>query len=126
MHRIDWELALTRTTLGIPEANPSPAPHLGEIKDDIRRVELRQTVGVAVQQFLHVEQGAMVCSARIVEAVPDMDRSSRLHPDDGHPDTPRLTRACCAEVGLLTRSTTEARWRHAVDSAVTCQYRGAG
>ena len=38
------------------------------------REELRQHLAAyQFSQFLHGEQGALICSARIVESVPDMD-----------------------------------------------------
>jgi hypothetical protein len=78
MHRIDWRLDLDPDDpLGMP---PQSNPLLGsrtweKIKDNPRAVgELRRNqTGWQFSQFLHGEQGAMICSARIVESVPDLD-----------------------------------------------------
>jgi hypothetical protein len=78
LHRIDWHLDLDPDNpLGMPEqTNPLIGSRTWErIKDDPREVgELRRNqTGWQFSQFLHGEQGAMICSARIVESVPDLD-----------------------------------------------------
>jgi P-aminobenzoate N-oxygenase AurF len=78
MHRIDWDLDIDQTDpLGMPPAaNPIATSRTWErIQDDPRAVgELRQhQTAWQFSQFLHGEQGAMICSARIVESVPDLD-----------------------------------------------------
>jgi P-aminobenzoate N-oxygenase AurF len=74
--RIDWSLDVDPT-------NPigSPDEFLGlfgspawEAADEPRRAEFRQhNAAWSFSQFLHGEQGALVCAAKIVEVVPDMD-----------------------------------------------------
>lgn len=74
--RIDWDLELDPgDPLGMPrETNPiaSSRTYAKLGPKDIE--ELNQHVAAwQFSQFLHGEQGAMVCSARIVESVPDLD-----------------------------------------------------
>ncbi len=78
IHRIDWELDVDPDDpLGMPPlANPIATSRTWErIQDDPKAVgELRQHQAAwQFSQFLHGEQGAMICSARIVESVPDLD-----------------------------------------------------
>jgi hypothetical protein len=74
--RIDWDvdvdpsnvLGRADNTVGI---YGSPQWHKLGPKD---RLELKQHIAAwQFSQFLHGEQGAMVCAARIVETVPDLD-----------------------------------------------------
>ncbi|MCG5214133.1 ferritin-like domain-containing protein [Streptosporangium sp. KLBMP 9127] len=74
--RIDWDLEVDPyDVLGIPDQSiaiyDTPLWHR---MDDKQRKEVRRH-GASWQfsQFLHGEQGAMICSARIVESVPDLD-----------------------------------------------------
>ena len=74
--RIDWSLELDPgDPLGMPkETNPiaSSRTYAKLGPKDIE--ELNQHLASwQFSQFLHGEQGAMVCSARIVESVPDLD-----------------------------------------------------
>ena len=78
MHRIDWDLPIDPDDpLGMPpEANSIATSRTWDrIKDDPREVAQLRRHQAAWQfsQFLHGEQGAMICSARIVESVPDLD-----------------------------------------------------
>jgi len=76
--RIDWALPLDLTNpLGMP---PETVPIFGsktyeKIKDDtVEMGRLAQhMVAWQFSQFLHGEQGAMICAARICESVPDLD-----------------------------------------------------
>ena len=74
--RIDWSLDVDPTNpVGIPDEFiglfGSPA---WEAADEARRAEFRRhNAAWGFSQFLHGEQGAMVCAAKIVEVVPDMD-----------------------------------------------------
>ena len=75
-------------------------------------------------QFLHGEQGAMICSARIVGAVPDMDsKFYAAHPDDGRGPARRDVRPVPAGEGraglpdqpasgqtLLADALSDSRW----------------
>jgi hypothetical protein len=78
VHRIDWDLEVDPTdVLGLPDETIAifGTPQWDRIKGDSRAVaELKQhTAAWQFSQFLHGEQGAMICSARIVESVPDLD-----------------------------------------------------
>lgn len=78
VHRIDWDLDIDpQDPLGMPPmANPIAGSRTWErIKDDPRATgELRQhQTAWQFSQFLHGEQGAMICAARIVESVPELD-----------------------------------------------------
>jgi hypothetical protein len=74
--RIDWSQDVDPfDPLGLPpEAN---ALHGTPIWDRMgaadRRLSRQHLVGWQFSQFLHGEQGAMICSARIVETVPGLD-----------------------------------------------------
>lgn len=74
--RIDWELEVDPDDpLGIPDAN---LPVYGSRYWDRmgaadRRALRRHYAAWQFSQFLHGEQGALVCAARIVESVPDLD-----------------------------------------------------
>lgn len=76
--RIDWSVDLDPDNpLGTP-AETIPifgSDEWNRIKNDERaKAELRlHMVAWQFSQFLHGEQGAMICSARIVESVPDLD-----------------------------------------------------
>ncbi len=76
--RIDWDLPIDPDDpLGLPEmAIPIwQSPEWDKIKDSPREIATlrRHLVAWQFSQFLHGEQGAMICSARIVESVPDLD-----------------------------------------------------
>ncbi|MFI6496281.1 ferritin-like domain-containing protein [Nonomuraea typhae] len=74
--RIDWDLEVDPyNVLGIPDQTIAIyGTPLWERMDAKQRNDVRLH-GAAWQfsQFLHGEQGAMICSARIVESVPDLD-----------------------------------------------------
>ena len=61
--------------VGLPdEFHPLFGSPMWEAADESRRAEMRQhSQAWQFSQFLHGEQGAMVCAAKIVEVVPDMD-----------------------------------------------------
>ncbi|MFE9708440.1 diiron oxygenase [Streptomyces sp. NPDC005930] len=74
--RIDWNLEVDPADpLGTPdEALPLHGTPYWDRLGSERRAELRQHFAAwQFSQFLHGEQGAMVCSARIVESTPDLD-----------------------------------------------------
>lgn len=74
--RIDWSLDVDpMNPVGIPdEFHPLFGSPAWESADESRRAEMRQhNQAWNFSQFLHGEQGAMVCAAKIVEVVPDMD-----------------------------------------------------
>ncbi|MFJ4365386.1 ferritin-like domain-containing protein [Streptomyces chartreusis] len=74
--RIDWELEVDPyDALGTPEEAMAlyGTPYWTKMSER-ERGELRQHYASwQFSQFLHGEQGAMICAARIVESVPDMD-----------------------------------------------------
>jgi hypothetical protein len=74
--RINWGLDVDpKNPVGLPdEFHPLFGSPMWEAADDAGRAELRQHFqSWQFSQFLHGEQGAMICSAKIVEVVPDMD-----------------------------------------------------
>jgi hypothetical protein len=78
VHRIDWDVEVDpMDMLGLPQEAISiyGTPQWDRIAKDEKAVnELGLHLGAwQFSQFLHGEQGAMICSARIVESVPDLD-----------------------------------------------------
>ncbi|MGW8380178.1 ferritin-like domain-containing protein [Streptomyces sp. ODS28] len=74
--RIDWDLEVDpHDPLGTPdEANTLYGTRYWDRMSGHERGELRKHYASwQFSQFLHGEQGAMVCAARIVESVPDLD-----------------------------------------------------
>jgi hypothetical protein len=74
--RIDWSIEVdSANPLGLPSGtNPLHGSPTWEGMDPGTRRELgRHVMAWQFSQFLHGEQGAMLCSARIVESVPDLD-----------------------------------------------------
>jgi hypothetical protein len=74
--RIDWSIEVDPCeALGLPaEANMLFGTDIwNKMSVDERRETNRHLGSWQFSQFLHGEQGAMICSARIVESVPDLD-----------------------------------------------------
>jgi P-aminobenzoate N-oxygenase AurF len=74
--RIDWALDVDpQNPVGLPdEFHPLFGSPMWDSADESRRAEMRQhSQAWQFSQFLHGEQGAMVCAAKIVEIVPDLD-----------------------------------------------------
>jgi P-aminobenzoate N-oxygenase AurF len=74
--RIDWELEVDPyDPLGVPDEAMSVygTPYWDRMSEANRRDLRRHYASWQFSQFLHGEQGAMVCAARIVESVPDLD-----------------------------------------------------
>ena len=74
--RIDWTQDVDPTNpVGLPdELHPLFGSPMWESADKNRQAEMRQHFqSWQFSQFLHGEQGAMVCAAKIVEVVPDLD-----------------------------------------------------
>lgn len=74
--RIDWDIEVDPyDVLGLPEqANVLYGTDIWNKMSDREHQELdRHFTAWQFSQFLHGEQGAMICSARIVESVPDLD-----------------------------------------------------
>lgn len=110
MARIDWSLDIDP---GNPLGTPVEAiPIFGsktwdKIKNDPSEVDRVRQHAIAWQfsQFLHGEQGAMICSARIVESVPDLDAkfyaSTQTMDEARHAET--YARFLQEKVGLVYR-----------------------
>ncbi|MCE0446238.1 ferritin-like domain-containing protein [Streptomyces tricolor] len=74
--RIDWDLEVDPyDALGTPRRRcPCTAPPYWAKLSEKDKGELRRHYASwQFSQFLHGEQGAMICAARIVESVPDLD-----------------------------------------------------
>ncbi|MER7516200.1 ferritin-like domain-containing protein [Streptomyces sp. NPDC126499] len=74
--RIDWDLEVDPyDPLGTPDEAMSlyGTRHWDRLTDKDKGELRRHYASWQFSQFLHGEQGAMVCAARIVESVPDMD-----------------------------------------------------
>jgi hypothetical protein len=74
--RIDWDLEVDPyDALGIPDANLAVygTPHWDKMSERNRRELHKSYASWQFSQFLHGEQGAMICAARIVESAPDLD-----------------------------------------------------
>ncbi|MDR3659862.1 MAG: ferritin-like domain-containing protein [Mycobacterium sp.] len=74
--RIDWAQDVDpMNPVGLPDQfHPLFGSPVWQAADEKRRAVLRQhNQAWNFSQFLHGEQGAMVCAAKIVEVVPDMD-----------------------------------------------------
>jgi len=106
--RIDWSLDIDPgNALGMPDETNSilGTRQWDKIKGDPRAVdEMRQhLVAWQFSQFLHGEQGAMICSARIVESVPGLDAkfyaSTQTMDEARHAET--YSRFLQEKVGML-------------------------
>ena len=74
--RIDWTLDINpMNPIGLPdELHPLfGSPAWGGRRRQAPRRDAHHNAAWNFSQFLHGEQGAMVCAAKIVEVVPDMD-----------------------------------------------------
>ncbi|WP_405716578.1 MULTISPECIES: ferritin-like domain-containing protein [unclassified Streptomyces] len=74
--RIDWSLEVDPTDpLGTPDEGIPlyGTPHWAKMTEKDRGELRKHYTSWQFSQFLHGEQGAMVCAARIVESVPDLD-----------------------------------------------------
>ena len=74
--RIDWDLEVDpHDPLGLPDEINSlyGTPYWDKLSPANRDELRRHSASWQFSQFLHGEQGAMVCAARIVEAAPDLD-----------------------------------------------------
>jgi hypothetical protein len=76
VRRIDWSLPIDPDDImGIPDENSTlfGTPIWDRMSPSERKELGRQQIAWQFSQFLHGEQGAMICSARIVESAPDLD-----------------------------------------------------
>ncbi|AZM55507.1 aminobenzoate oxygenase [Streptomyces sp. WAC 01529] len=74
--RIDWDLEVDPLDpLGTPDESLSlyGTPHWAKLTEKDKGELRRSYASWQFSQFLHGEQGAMVCAARIVESAPDLD-----------------------------------------------------
>jgi hypothetical protein len=74
--RIDWDLEVDPyDPLGVPDQNLTVhgTPYWDRMSEQDRRELRKRYASWQFSQFLHGEQGAMICAARIVESVPDLD-----------------------------------------------------
>jgi len=74
--RLDWSLPVDlENPVGMPDdINPLFGTEWWEKMDEKRRGELRRNVEAwRFSQFMHGEQGALICTAKIVQTVPDVD-----------------------------------------------------
>lgn len=74
--RIDWDLEVDPyDPLGTPDEALAlyGTPHWDRMSGKERADARRHAASWQFSQFLHGEQGAMVCAARIVESAPDLD-----------------------------------------------------
>ncbi|MEU7382444.1 MULTISPECIES: ferritin-like domain-containing protein [unclassified Streptomyces] len=74
--RIDWDLEVDPyDPLGTPEEAMTlyGTPYWAKMTDRDKGELRRHFAAWQFSQFLHGEQGAMICAARIVESVPDLD-----------------------------------------------------
>ncbi|MBT2382019.1 ferritin-like domain-containing protein [Streptomyces sp. ISL-11] len=74
--RIDWDLPVDPyDALGVPDENLvlHGTPYWDRMSERDKGELRRLFSSWQFSQFLHGEQGAMVCAARIVESVPDLD-----------------------------------------------------
>ncbi|MEU1468428.1 ferritin-like domain-containing protein [Streptomyces sp. NPDC005761] len=74
--RIDWSIEVDPSDpLGTPDEALTlyGTPHWAKMTEKDRGELRRHYTSWQFSQFLHGEQGAMVCAARIVESVPDLD-----------------------------------------------------
>ncbi|WP_328879337.1 ferritin-like domain-containing protein [Streptomyces sp. NBC_00299] len=74
--RIDWELEVDPyDALGTPDESMAlyGTPYWAKMSEREKGELRKHYASWQFSQFLHGEQGAMICAARIVESVPDMD-----------------------------------------------------
>jgi hypothetical protein len=74
--RIDWSIEVDRyDSLGLPEETSAiyGTPIWDKISEQQKKDLNLHHSAWQFSQFLHGEQGAMICAARIVESVPDLD-----------------------------------------------------
>lgn len=104
--RIDWSLDLDHSNpLGMPlELTPIYGSPTYEKLNEKEREDLRRhMVSWQFSQFLHGEQGAAICAARLVEAVPDLDAkfyaATQVMDEARHAET--YARFLLEKVGLM-------------------------
>ncbi len=74
--RIDWSLEVDPTNVSLAPDEVLPifgSPIWNKMGSDDRDQVRHHYLAWMTSQFLHGEQGALICSAKIVETVPDMD-----------------------------------------------------
>lgn len=76
VRRIDWDIEVDPyDALGVPDENLTlyGTRHWARMTEKNKAELRRHFASWQFSQFLHGEQGAMICAARIVESVPDLD-----------------------------------------------------
>ena len=76
VRRIDWGLEVDPyDVLGVPDQSMAiyGTKYWDQLGPENRKDLRRHSAAWQFSQFLHGEQGAMICAARIVESVPDLD-----------------------------------------------------
>jgi len=76
VRRIDWDLEVDPgNVLGVPDESMAiyGTTYWDKFSPENIREVRRHSASWQFSQFLHGEQGAMICAARIVESVPDLD-----------------------------------------------------
>jgi para-aminobenzoate N-oxygenase AurF len=74
--RIDWDIEVDPyNVLGVPDESLAiyGSKYWNMMSEDERKDLRRHAASWQFSQFLHGEQGALVCAAKIVESVPDLD-----------------------------------------------------
>ncbi len=74
--RLDWSLPVDlENPVGLPDdINPLFGTEWWDKMDEKRRGEVRRNFEAwRFSQFMHGEQGALICTAKIVQTVPDVD-----------------------------------------------------
>jgi hypothetical protein len=104
--RIDWSLEVDPyDPLGLPDEAMAihGTPYWAKFSSKERADLRRHYASWQFSQFLHGEQGAMICSARIVEGVPDLDSkfyaSTQTMDEARHAET--YARFLQEKIGLL-------------------------
>jgi len=104
--RIDWDLEVDpHDALGLPPETCGifGSPTWNKLGQKERDELSRHQVAWQFSQFLHGEQGAMICSARIAESVPDLDSkfyaSTQTMDEARHAET--YARFLQEKIGLL-------------------------
>ncbi len=109
--RIDWDLEVDPCDpLGTPDEAVTlyGTPYWARMTDSDKGELRKHYASWQFSQFLHGEQGAMVCAARIVESVPDLDAKfySATQTMDEARHAEIYGRFLHEKIGWSTRSTT--------------------
>ncbi|MEL7486777.1 MAG: diiron oxygenase, partial [Pseudomonadota bacterium] len=95
LHRVDWDLELdTENPMGLPdEAMGIYHTDLWGKMSDKERIEFRRhSQSWTMSQFMQGEQAALICAAKIVQQVPDLDAKFYASQRDALRPSPGSTR----------------------------------